>query len=505
MARPTNKARALAKIRDIFTQVADAIFWGGKGRPTVTAERINRSNGGESRIAMERPFRDMNTFLYIQEILSVCPAVEYGINKLAQDAAVDENGDDRGWSLIVRVDTDEDASDEERIAAYDLQRELTNVGNALISRTGIGNSTESYIYKMLTAGNCFAEMDISLDPVTGFGRIEGVRELPTWQMYKTLDDHGNTTSYYQRTEASKDPIVWAIPGQILHWKMNGCDYLPYGMSELLPLKNRFEQFKLLEYDLFVAIHTRAVAPVVHEIGRDSAFHDVSDDEVREYKNSLQENPGDINRFYVVKKGQTNIKVLDGDAVAVRALLEAHRDIEARMLASLGIPLAIAGSTTDTSNRHQAAIQQADYARRISSIRRVFSTELGRMVKLEYALNGYDLNDPTKYGVRSINIEFRWPELGESRIQRSSRLVDEFTAGVRSLESVLYELGEQDPAAIMAQMMAERDKGIAPLKGSAPPTPNGDQGKGVQAGPDAQPNPDVPNPDTNKSGDAPKNG
>lgn len=479
MARPTNKKRALDKIKEIMSRFGRGVF-GGVGLPSMSASRLTKFGSASARIRSERPSRDLDEFAYIQDILSNCPAIDYALAKLAHDASVDENGDDRGWSAMVNV-MPEDDSDESLEFAAKLQRDMQKVLEAFVTRTQLGSRTKSYIRKALAAGDCFAELDITIDPSTGFGRIEAIRELPTWQMFVIRDDAGNTIGYRQTTPDTHDTVVWSIPGQIVHWKNNDSDYLPYGLTELARLRNRWEQFKLLDMDLFAAIHTRAVSPEVHYVGRESTFGDVSDDAVDRYRQKLLDDPTDINRFYVVKQGQTKISVLEGDSEAVNALYNAHHGLENRMMWALGIPLSIAGSGSSVSNRNQAAVQQSDYARRINSIRQDFSAPLYRVFAIELALAGFDLSNPESMGVGAVSIQFRWPDLSETRTQRSTRLIKEFTVGARSLKSTLYGLGEQDPEGEIATMLSERERGIFPLGSTPFATPNSQQGKGVPTG------------------------
>mgnify|MGYP001596015061 FL=1 len=482
MARPSNTTRRWKQLKEKVTAVASEWFSGNsQGKLSMEAEKLTRYSDGKWRLIAEKPTRAISDFNFIFDILSSSPVIEGAISKIAHDAAVDENGDDRGWAAMVKVEPLDD-TDESKAHAVAIRKEAQTVINKFVSRTGIGYKTQSYIKKFLIAGDCFAELDFELDPSTSLGQINGIRELPTWQMYKSLDDFGNTISFYQVTSVSKDPITWAIPAQIVHFRSNICDYLPYGQSELMPLRNEWEKFKLIDMDVTMAVHTRAVAAEVHYLGRESGygFQDISPEELKEYKKKLNDDPTDINRFYVVKQGQTKIEKLDGDATAVKILADVRAQRESTMVWSLGIPLSIAGAQADTNNRHQAAVQQADYARRINAVRKDFSAPLEKVIGIELALNGYNLRDPESLGVARITIQFRWPDLSETRTQRSTRVTKEFTVGARSLESLLYEIGDQDPEGEIARILDERSKGIFPLGTSGFSTPNDQQGKGVRS-------------------------
>ena len=490
MARPSNTARRWKQLKEKLNSITSSWFAGDyKAKPSMEVERMTKFSDAEWRLIAEKPTRSLSDFNFIFDILSSCPMVEGSISKLAHDAAVDENGDDRGWAAIIKIEPLDEDDEESKEQAAKLRKQTQTVINKFVSRTGIGYKTQSYIKKFISAGDCFAELDIQIDPTTGLGSIQGIRELPTWQMYKSLDEHGNTISYYQVTAGSKEPIVWSLPAQIVHFRTNMCDYLPYGQSELMPLRNEWEKFKLLDMDVTLAVHTRAVKAEVHYLGRESGYgyQDISVDELKEYKRRLQDDPTDLNRFYVVKEGQTRIDTLDGDASAVRILADVRSEREAKMVWSLGIPLAIAGASADVNNRHQAAVQQADYARRINAIRKDFSAPLEKVLGIELALNGIDINDPESLGVSRITIQFRWPDLSETRTQRSVRLAKEFTIGARSLQSLLYENGDQDPEGEIARILDERARGIVPLGTSNFATPNDQQGKGVRA--------ETPNEDT----------
>lgn len=480
MARPSNTARRWKQLKEKISSITGNWFSGNfQGKPSMEVERLTKYSDAEWRLIAEKPTRAVSDFNFIFDILSSNPTIEGAVSKLTHDAAVDENGDDRGWAAIIKVEPVDD-TEAARKQAVALRKEIQTVVNKFVSRTGIGYKTHSYIKKFVTAGDCFAELDIDLDPATGLGRINGIRELPTWQMYRSLDDYGNTTNYYQVAAKEKNPIVWTLPAQIIHFRSNRCDYLPYGQSELMPLRNEWEKFKLLDMDVTMAVHTRAVQAEVHYLGRESGygFQDIDPDELKEYKNRLQDDPTDINRFYVVKQGQTKIEMLEGDSSAVKVLADVRAERQAEMVWSLGIPLAIAGAQSDVSNRHQAAVQQADYARRINAIRKDFSAPLENVIGIELALNGYDIQNPELLGASRITIQFRWPDLSETRTQRSTRVTKEYSVGARSLESLLYEIGDQDPEGEIARILDERAKGLLPLGTSAFATPNGEQGQGV---------------------------
>lgn len=479
MPRPTKTQQKFKRLKELFAAVSDVIrgveMKGKAGTP-------GRSRGTVSayRLRTESPSRDRDIFAYVQEVLASSPRIHRVIEKLAQDASVDENGADLGWSLMMRVEPLDDSEDARKVSR-ELTRTFQRITDQFIKRTKLGYMTEAVLEKAMQAGDCMAELGISLDPATGFGRIEEIRELPTWQIHAETNDAGRIIGYKQvgPVDDKKGP-VWVYPAQIVHWKAKPCHYMPYGVSKLMPLRVRWEQFKLLEMDLFAAIHSRAVRPEVHYIGRAQSFGEVSDEAIDAYKQKLIDDPSDINRYYVVKEGLTKIQVLEGDSEAVAALGEQHRRMEADFMEALGDE---SGSgQSDVANRHQASVKQGSYARTINSIRRIFTYPLDKPIRIEFALNGYDIEDPEKYGVAAITPVFRWPDLSETRTQTSTRLGKEFDLGIRSLASVLYGLGEQDPDAEIARMLEERERGIQPLGSTGFASPNGEQGKGVPAPP-----------------------
>lgn len=485
----------MKRLREVAASVWETLKAEFRGTPSIEVEHQDRV-GGEGRYRAERPARAFGEFAFVSDIMTNS-TVEYGVAKLARDATVDENGDERGWSVTIKVDprepddyTDTEALVEAYIAARRLRRELQHVADALVERAELGAKTKGYIRKMLEAGDCFAEVDIEIDE-RGAGHIRGVRELPTWQMFPIWDTRGRVVGYRQQPSSKRDPVLWPVPVQVLHWRNDPCDYFKFGRSVLLPLRANWEQFKLLEHDLYAAIHSRSVAPEVHYLGRESAFHEVSDEEIRKYRRKLLEDPTDINRFYVVKNGQTRIDVLRSDSEAVRVLADAYAQMEGRMLLNLGVPLAIAGAQGDTQNRHHAAVQRDDYARRINAIRADFTAVLQKLFRLEFRLRGYTLDDPARYGVDRISIEFRWPNLAETPAARSTRLQSEYASRMKSLQTVLYEAGVADPEGEIALMRAEEAMGLRPTAHIAPPTPNGEEGRGVPSEPGA------PGQDSNK--------
>jgi hypothetical protein len=511
LARPTKTEQKGRKLRDILSKVTAWLVGDYKASAPTSKRRYGaRGTASKNRIRCETPTRDFAEFEKIYDILSNLPEVEGALAEQAQDAAVDENGDDRGFSVNVLVDPEvsdeeyewidpddegarerrkavERAKHERRVKALRLQRLLQSKVDAMIERTGIGRKAESYIRKYLETGDCFVELAIEIG-ADGIGKVLGCREIPTWQTRPLTDDAGRLIGYAQHPRFEKEPVVWDMVGQVIHFKANPSDYHDFGASELEPLYNHWETFKLLDMDLAVACHTRALDVEVHTLGKEG-FGEVTDAEIQRYEERQLLHPADIRRMYVVRAGQEKIDKLKGDSQAIAHLSDQHARQIARMVRNLGKPLSIAGTQADTENRHQASVQQNDYARRINSVRRPFTAGFGQMVDLEILLSGVDVEPEalkSEYGVEKVHWEIRWPDLSETRGQREKRISESYTVGLISHETALYERGHQDPRGEMAKIEAERARGLLPLGKGTPSTPNGDEGPGVPNPPGEDP-------------------
>jgi len=488
MARPLSPVKRVRDaVANIVVKIAGGLEAYFKGSLSLEVEKLEKF-GQAGRLLAEKPTRDLDEFYFIHDVMANSPAVNAAITKMSEDATLDEKGDAVGLGFMVKVEPLDSESEDSQKTARDFKRELVALIEDFVLRTRIGYNAKHYVRKMLYAGDCFAENHIYLDSETGFGRIELVRELPTFQMRPIWDERGTLTGYKQSMYLrDKDPVVWDVPAQIIHWKHESCDYYDLGRSILAKFKQRWDDYKIIAMDLIAAIHTRAVAPEVHYLGRKTGLDTVSDTAIEEYYQKLFDNPADTRRYYVVREGQTRIEFpKTGDAANLEALLKIWRSFEMSFVEALGVPGILSGNIEAASGRHIANSMDQDYARRINSIRQDFSVALRPVVLLELALQGYDLTPDglqTKHGVKRVTITPLWPDLAETPTQKIARLALQWGAGMKSLESCLREEGNQDPEGEIELILSERKRGISPVQvgggfGEQGISPNGEQGKGV---------------------------
>ena len=477
MARPLNIGKRLKSLVDDFISSYVGSNPSGAGRPALTPKQLQTFNQA-GRIRAEKPTRDFDTFAFVQEVLANMPAANAALWQLAEDVALDESGDPRAWSLSIKADPIDDTA-ENKTKIDDFSDQCQRIFDDWALRTGIGYNTKSYVFKFVSAGSCFVEQVPEIDTSTGMGRVESINELPTWQMREIWDDTGKTVSYQQwRTINDNSPITWQIPAQIIHWKYRPTRYIPGGQSCFIPLRGRWEQFKLVELDTIAAIHTRAVDPEITLLGRKDGYDRLTDDELRLYEQKLRENPTDLNRFYVGRLGEVEyVFPKTGSADAVSKLVDAHKDLERRFIeAATGIPNP---DMKDVAGRHVSTSLDQRYAHRVGSLRQDFTFYLKPAVLLEFALHGININKPEQYGAKNISFEISWPNLSETPTQRSARVIKEWTAGAIPLAEALRQLGHNDPQGLIELMKREREDGILPLLTiTGGTTPNGSQGKGV---------------------------
>lgn len=431
-----------------------------QSRPALERTQLERLTQ-RGRVRAERPTRDRDWFFYIMDVEANMPAVSQALTQMAEDVALDENGDDRAWSINVTVEPTDD-TDEAHKVARELRKTIQQLGDDFADNTHIGYYTKHYVREFLSTGNCFAEMWISLDNETGLGGVEYINQVPTWQTRPIWNDYGDLVAYEQWTvDNDNSPIRWNIPQQIIHWKHRGKQYLQYGMSVLEPLMGAWERFKLIELDYVMAIHTRSVAPMIVSVGdEDNPIEDLESDELKKVERKLRENPADINRYYVVAAGYQEITFPNtGDADAIEILAKERRELENDFVQAIGHTGKIG---SDTGTRRAASSIDQKYARKINSIRSDFSHYLYPAVKLELALKGYNFNTPEKYGVKRMSLKISWPDLGETRTQKSKRVLLEWTTGAIPLGVAHQQLGYNESEGLIEQMQAERDAGVLPL-------------------------------------------
>lgn len=480
MGRPANIVKIIKKVISEFRL-------GGFNKPNTESGRIPnpkdryRNSYWEPYRRAEKPTHRKNEFRFMMDVLTCMPAAENAFRMLADDAAHDENGDDTAWSILPTVEPLSDSETDENVAE-ELQEQLLQLGDDYISRTKIGYKTKHIIYLFMTRGDCFGEQIIYVDPETGFGQIDGIKVLPTFQMRCVSDDFGNPKAYEQHTDQNdRNPIVWSIPQQIVHWAFNKFDYNKYGESALAALRDRWEKFKLVELDALMALHSRAIAPEIHKIGTDGDRRGVSDDVIEDYKAKLGDQPNDMHRRYVVKKGYVDIDVLKtGDAQSIETLFRIRKELENDFVEFLGVSGHLTGNTQDIGTRRTGQTLDQKHTRKVASIRGDFTHYIFPSILLEYALHGIHVNEPDKHGVKKISLNIVWPSLGETRIMKSKRAIFEGVSGFASWNDVVLQLGYRNPAALRKQIKKDREDLMLPDPNALPPviSNNGEQGAGV---------------------------
>lgn len=487
MARPRDTAKL---IRDAVSNLIDGILGRTtprKGKIASLPSRFGRLTE-QNRLRAERPTRDLDNFAYIQEVLGNMPAAHAAIQQLSEDVALDESGDPRAWTLAVFPDPIDD-SDENQKKIADFEDLCQGIFDDYALRTGIGDEAKNYVFKFLTAGDCFAEQTITIDSKTGLGRIEKITELPTWQMRVKWNDAGDLTGYEQflyKGLGSIPDASWDIPAQVIHWTYRPTAYIPYGRSIFEHLRGRWEQFKLVELDTIGAIHTHAMDPEVHLLGSKDGMR-VSDEEIRAYEARLRDNPTDINRFYVGRQGEVDYTFpKTGNSDAVSKLIEAHRDLENRFVEAM-VPGQPKSNAFDVTRRAAAVTGSQTYSRKVTSVRQDFTRYLKPSIFLEFALHGIDwAGNPGQYGAKKISIELSWTDISESRLQREKRVLTSWLGGMKSLKTSLREIGMNDPDGEISLLKREHKDGIYPLQFLLTPatqqklatSANGEQGPGV---------------------------
>lgn len=431
-----------------------------QSKPAIERTQLEKLTQ-RGRVRAERPTRDRDWFFYIMDVEANMPSVSQALTSMSEDVAHDERGDERAWSINATVEPLDD-SPESRQVARDLRQVIQQIGDDFADRTGIGYFTKHYVREFLSTGNCFAEQWISLDNETGFGQVERIKQLPTWQIRPIWDDLGDLVAYEQWTVDNDNyPIRWNIPQQVIHWKYRGKQYTQYGMSVLEPLMGAWERFKLIELDYVMAIHTRSVAPMIVSVGDETApITDIEDGELKKVERKLRENPADINRYYVVAAGYQEITFPNtGDADAITVLAKERRELENDFVQAIGHTGKIG---SDTGTRRAASSIDQKYARKINSLRSDFSHFLYPAVFLEFALKGYNFKMPEKYGVKRMSLKISWPDLGETPSQKTKRVLLEWSTGAIPLAVAHQQLGYQDSEGMIEQMKAEREAGVLPL-------------------------------------------
>jgi hypothetical protein len=454
--------------------------------------RLTQSN----RLRAERPTRDIDNFAYVHEVLANMPAANAAIRQLSEDVALDESGDPRAWTLSVKIDPLDD-SDASKNKVSEFEDLCQGIFDDYALRTGVGDEAKNYVFKFLTAGDCFVEQTVTLDSKTGLGRIEKITELPTWQMRVKWSEDGDLTGYEQflyKGLGSVPDAAWDIPAQIIHWKYHPTTYIQYGESIFAHLRGRWEQFKLVELDTIGAIHTHAVDPEVHLLGGEDGMR-ATDKEIADYEARLRDNPTDINRFYIGRQGEVDYTFpKTGNSDAVSKLLDAHRDLENRFVEAM-VPGQPKSNAFDVTRRAAAVTGSQTYSRKVTSVRQDFTRYLKPSIFLELALHGIDwVGNPEQYGAKKISIELSWTDISESRLQREKRVLASWLAGLKSHKTSLRELGMNDPDGEIELLKREHESDDYPLMfletpvskaANAQTSANGEQGPGVSTPSDAR--------------------
>ncbi|MDJ0579036.1 hypothetical protein [Crocosphaera sp.] len=208
----------------------------------------------------ENPIREPHLAQELIKIENFSREVYDCLEIAAQDTFASTDGDDIGFTVAETIDDNETAvhTDIYVIAMEVIQRKQNHekmvIGGTLLQKA----LKWSLIY-----GDAFLELAIEREGITKNDYcVSKSLYLPTWEIFRCEDDHGNLEGFEQRRYLhSTSPDNIFTPPQIVHFRHNQ-KYL-YGKSLWLPSLGYWAKLKEATENLAVAAREAGINPTLH--------------------------------------------------------------------------------------------------------------------------------------------------------------------------------------------------------------------------------------------------
>jgi hypothetical protein len=315
---------------------------------------------------VEIPIRDVHRARNLIGLRQL-PEVSAALDTLIGDVFSSEDGDDMGVTIAPTL-----------ADGTPIDPKIYELGLACIDRLIRGTDLWSVVEEFLIYGDSFRSILID----SKLTRIERLKQLPTWEIFRVEDLNGELLRFEQRNMISGPPQFEIHPMVCVHWRYRR--YYKYGRSIFEEILPDAEALETGYYALDKAALAIGVNPNVHIMP--SGWNDKQRDAYRMAYEREKQQGTIVTDFYTAFGG--DIKKLGGTwNPDLNALLDNVLQRRARIAMRSRIPPWMIGLPTQ-GPREIAGQPALAYARFIGTIRIVLAEGIRQIIDLELALNGF---------------------------------------------------------------------------------------------------------------------
>jgi hypothetical protein len=397
----------------------------GQTAPTIGQTVVSSESPFNRRFDQEYveiPIRDSTRARLLISLRQI-PEIATALDTIVGDVFSSEDGDDTGITIAPTL------ADE-----TPLDPKLYQIALDCIDRVLRGTDLWAVVEEFLLYGDSFRS--ILLDPK--LTKIERIKQLPTWEVFRVEDFNGDVLRFEQRNIISGPPQFEIHPAVCVHWRYRR--YFKYGRSIFEECLPDAEALETAFFALEKAAMAIGVNPNVHIMPQ--SWNDKQRDAYRLAHDREKQQGKIVTDFYMTFGGE--IKKLGGTwNPDLSALLDNVLQRRARIAMRSRLPSWLLGLPTQ-GQRDIAGQPALAYARFIGSIRVVLAEGIRQVIDLELALNGFT-SDQMKY-----NLVF--PKIYTNTQTQSNQAVtdnqeSEDSPGLEDLDRVRYQLNKYQTHAL----------------------------------------------------------
>jgi hypothetical protein len=368
----TYSPRQLNLFQRLWVQVSGYIAstFQGSQRPLATtairntATTIGRNYDLE---IQELPIRDRERASILIQMREYCPEIGTAIAYIKDDCISSEDGDDQGVAITGLIDPDG--------KELPIDEDVRKAATECIERCFGDDQIELAIDRILSYGDCFANLDINL----ATKQVNKLLFLPTWELFR-VEDRGNLIRFEQRRWLGQEPAeIEFHPINVVHWRYNTKTL--YGKA--LFDESREDWGKLMDasMDLATAARDVGINAIVHSFPQ-TVTKESADNYIRDHEEKIAS--GIITNYYAY--GGIEVGRIGNNNPDLKALLDNMKSWQVRIAVRSRLPLYLFGlqgnSAKDISGQPALA-----YSRFINSIRRCVGKGIRQVIDTDLALKG----------------------------------------------------------------------------------------------------------------------
>ncbi len=331
----------------------------------------------------EIPIRDSLHAKQLIEISEYCPELHLAGGEISDAIWSSADGDDQGFKIGEHLD-------EDNTIAIDAEVKL--ILDRLMEEVIGGIKLEPASLRLIKYGDSFGSIGINI----ALRQIDSLLFLPTWEMFRVENNHGELLRFEQRRYLGDGSPIEFHPMRVVHWryKRNFLYGEPlWGKGTL----DEWDKLKQATDDLARASRELGINPNIHEMPAGSS---------KQYQAAYitayeaKKRAGIVTDFYIANSGDLRkVAAFNPD---LKGLIDNVLLRRKRVAMSTRLPAWCFG-LDDGAAKDIAGQPALSYARTINRFRQSISEGIKQICDLELALKGIP-KDRWKYRIEFPKIE-----------------------------------------------------------------------------------------------------